>query len=64
MTRTLSKRSIGTYTTEERRAMQKKVYDKATSSKEEAVKFLKEAGILDNKGELAEHYRSSNNGKR
>ncbi len=31
---------------------------KISASKEESIDFLQRAGILDKKGELAEHYRS------
>lgn len=41
-------------TREERRA---RLIKKITSSKEEATKFLMEAGILGNDGKLAEIYR-------
>lgn len=58
-TKPVYKRSIGTYSKEEVDEMWDRTIKKITSSKEEALKFLKEAGILDENGELAEHYRSS-----
>lgn len=49
-----AKKSRRPLTREERRA---KLIKKITSSKEEATKFLMEAGILGNDGKLAEIYR-------
>jgi hypothetical protein len=45
------------YSDNEREAARAAVIAKAVSSKKEALAFLKGAGILDKKGELAEPYR-------
>lgn len=46
-----------TYPDGAREASRAKVIAKALSSKSEAIAFLKRAGIMDEKGELAEPYR-------
>lgn len=54
----VDKRNIGSYSPEERNRKQTGVAKRVTSSKAEAVKFLKSAGILDKNGAVAKVYKN------
>ena len=52
-----NKRSIATLSPTERAVRQSTISKRVTSSKEEATKFLKKAGIITNAGNVSPHYR-------
>lgn len=55
---TTQKRSIGTFSNKEKQDSRSKAMKTAISSKAEAGKFLKNAGILTSRGAVSERYRS------
>lgn len=56
---TQEKRSIATYTKREKSSKQTSVTKHVTSSKAEAAKFLKRAGIITERGVISDQYKRS-----